>query len=503
RAVAYPETPIDIYLSELSETTAYETWIDGLPKGLEASIRHIGIDEFVYIDWIHDGPMPERPIDRRKRLEIESLMDIERNHGLEQLYEWNFDYDDYMGDWKVRWLQRKNGNHGSREETVSDMLDVMEERITKSNIPMGGFGKDGIRKLVASYPASQFYPNACEEYDGEYGEDFGAEYAGDYGEGYGEEYKAESEEHGREDLDEGHEQEYEKERVDPTMSSPGAWKSSINPNTAFEPARAPTLLQKDVSAWRQYNRELTTAYESVLMERDTLTTENQILKAHNELLIKERDALKRKNISLRRDVGELEDALDASDRPATAGSSEDLRSAQSKIAELESALAQARLDSHSKDREIARLRSQLETAEETMSTRGSTKSAAQDKLHHDSKTEPAEDGPSSPHPSGTRVSPPRAALSDSDLSNLFESASDTDMETRPLSGTQAGKTPRTPSVTAGIRSGQPSSLAGRLAQTSLSPASKRSRSPISQNRPAKKRKQARHESRSPSRPFQV
>ncbi|KAL9628557.1 MAG: hypothetical protein Q9204_005813 [Flavoplaca sp. TL-2023a] len=138
-----------------------------------------------------------------------------------------------------------------------------------------------------------------------------------------------------------------------------------------------------------------------------------------------------------------------------------------------------------------------------MSTRGSPKSAAQDKLHHDSKTEPAEDGPSSPHRSGTRVSPPRAALSDSDLSNLFESASDTDVETRPLSGAQAVKTPRTSFVTAGILSGQPSSLAGQLAQTSLSPASKRPRSPFSQTRPSKKRKQARHESRSPSRPFQI
>ncbi|KAL8879894.1 MAG: hypothetical protein Q9198_002584 [Flavoplaca austrocitrina] len=272
---------------------------------------------------------------------------------------------------------------------------------------------------------------------------------------------------------------------------------------AFEPPSTYTLLQKDVPAWRKYNRQLTTAYDCVLMERDTLTSENRILKAQNESLIKERDALKRKSVLLRRDVQELEDALDASGRPATAEPSGDLRSAHSKIAELESALAQARSDSHSKDREIARLRSQLETAEETMSTRGSRKSAAQDKLHHDSKTEPAEDGPSSPHPSGTWVSPPRAALSDSDLSNLFESASDTDPETRPLSGAQAVKTPRTSSVTAGILSRQPSSLAGRLAQTSLSPASKRPRSPIPQTRPAKKRKQARHESRSPSRPFQV
>ncbi|KAL8976238.1 MAG: hypothetical protein Q9205_007715 [Flavoplaca limonia] len=211
RAVAYPETPIDIYLSELAETTAYETWIDGLHQGLEASIRHIGIDEFVDIDWIHDGPMPERPQERRKRLELEYLMDIERNYGGEDMCERHFDYDDYTGDWKVRWLQSKNGNHDSRKETVSDILDVMEEQITNLSIPMGGFGRDGIRKLVASYPASRVDPSACEEYNGEYGEWYGAEYAGDYGEGYGEEYEADSEEHGQEDLKEGRGREHEKE----------------------------------------------------------------------------------------------------------------------------------------------------------------------------------------------------------------------------------------------------------------------------------------------------
>lgn len=207
RAVAYHETPIDIYLSELSETTAYETWIDGLHQGLEASIRHIGIDEFVDIDWIHDGPMPERPQERRKRLELEYRMDIERNYGGDCYSPVLDTGDDYMGDWKVRWLQRTNGRGDYREEIIFDVLEVMEEQITKSNTPMGGFGKDGIRKLVASYPASQFDPSACQEYDGEYGEDFGAEYAGEYGEEYGEG----SEEHGREDFEEGHEREHEKE----------------------------------------------------------------------------------------------------------------------------------------------------------------------------------------------------------------------------------------------------------------------------------------------------
>ena len=223
RAVAYPETPIDIYLSELSETIAYETWINGLHEGLEASIRHIGIDQFVDIDWIHDGPMPERPQERRKRLELEYRMDMRRNCRPEELYRWDCETpdidscDEYMGDWKMRWLQRNNQSKDYREEIISDVLDVMEEWITRLKTPIGGFGKDGIRKLVASYPASLFDPCACEEYDGEYGEEFGAgfgeEYGeyGEYGEEYGEEYREGSEEHGQEDLKDGHEQEHEKE----------------------------------------------------------------------------------------------------------------------------------------------------------------------------------------------------------------------------------------------------------------------------------------------------
>ncbi|KAL9042895.1 MAG: hypothetical protein Q9180_000253 [Flavoplaca navasiana] len=186
RAVAYPETPIDIYLSELSKTTAYETWIDGLHEGLEASIRHIGIDGFIDIDWVHDGPMPERPQDRRKRLEFEHLTDVERLYGGHRKPRTCANCDDYMGDWKVRWLYHCNQGADFRTETIYDLLDVMDERITKLNTPMGGLGKDGIRTLVASY---------------QYAEAFGTDYGEEYGEG--------SED--REDLKEAHEQEHEKE----------------------------------------------------------------------------------------------------------------------------------------------------------------------------------------------------------------------------------------------------------------------------------------------------
>ncbi|KAL8888109.1 MAG: hypothetical protein Q9215_004398 [Flavoplaca cf. flavocitrina] len=263
------------------------------------------------------------------------------------------------------------------------------------------------------------------------------------------------------------------------MSSPGAWKSSIIPNAAFEPASLYILRQKDVPALRDYNRQLTEAYESVLMERD---------------------AFKRKNISLQRDVRELESALDASGRPATVGPSEDLRSAQSKIAELESALAQARLDLNNKDREIMSLQFKLHTADQSpKGTRGSLE-LDHDKSHQNEKTEPADgDGRfSSPSESHFQVVTPgdRPHDYDSDM-GLFESASESDPPVRAQAPMESGRS----SVLASSFPGQPSSLVGRLAQTSLSPTSDRPRSFIPQTRLVRKRKEARQDSISPSPKF--
>ncbi|KAL9042896.1 MAG: hypothetical protein Q9180_000254 [Flavoplaca navasiana] len=236
------------------------------------------------------------------------------------------------------------------------------------------------------------------------------------------------------------------------MSSPGAWKSLINPNAAFEPASTFTLRQQGASERREYNRQLRSAYESVVEERDEL-------KRKNELLVVERDALKRKNMSLQRDVRELEDALDASDHAATAGASENLRSAHSKIAELESALKQARSLSGRKDREIVTLGSKLETAGQgSMGTRGSLENIDHDKSHHVVNTEPANEKgrySSSPSESRFQVVNPRNRPHDSDSDmGLFESASE--------------------------------------------PAS-----PVPQTRQVRKRLEARHGSRSPSPQFQV
>ncbi|KAI4264314.1 MAG: hypothetical protein L6R42_000571 [Xanthoria sp. 1 TBL-2021] len=89
RAVTYPPTPIDIYLSELVETVAYETWIEGLPEGLEESIRHIGIDQYVDSNWITDGPVPEQPHERSDRLYNEYLNDIRNSSSGHGLVEWD------------------------------------------------------------------------------------------------------------------------------------------------------------------------------------------------------------------------------------------------------------------------------------------------------------------------------------------------------------------------------------------------------------------------------
>ena len=239
------------------------------------------------------------------------------------------------------------------------------------------------------------------------------------------------------------------------MSSQGAWKSSINPNIAFEPASANNLWQKGVPEWREYNRQLTEAYDAVVMERD---------------------ALKRKNTLLQRDVRKLEDALDAVGQPATAGPSEDLKNAHFKIAELESALKQAQSLSECKDREIVTLRSKLETAGQgSMGTGGSLKEIDHDKSHY-VKAEPADgNGRESPSPEPqfqVITHGFRPHDSDSDMS-CSEHASE---PSSPV-GAQAVKTSGTPSVAAGILSGQPSSSAGQIYQTLKLSGPKRSRSP--------------------------
>lgn len=198
RAVTYPPTPIDIYLSELVETMAYETWIEGLHEGLEESIRHVGIDQFVDINWFPDGPVPERPHERRERLYYEYVTDNGNNCRLDELVAWELENSEFdIGDWAIRWLQHVDGKENIREDMLQDALYEMEKRTTGSSTAMVGLGKNGVRDLVASYPASRWERFPEGQYEGGYQEgyeegydgDYDGEYEEDQGENNGEEYE--------------------------------------------------------------------------------------------------------------------------------------------------------------------------------------------------------------------------------------------------------------------------------------------------------------------------
>ncbi|KAL9629584.1 MAG: hypothetical protein Q9204_005188 [Flavoplaca sp. TL-2023a] len=148
-----------------------------------------------------------------------------------------------------------------------------------------------------------------------------------------------------------------------TVSPSGAWKLSKS-STPFALASRSTLRRKDVPEWHEYNRHLTAAYRSLEKERDSLKSRIIHLTAENESILMERDTLRRRNSVLERDVQEMDAAMEMCDQAADTSnteSSKDIRGAHcSRIAELESALAQAQLDISTKDQEILGMRSQSE-----------------------------------------------------------------------------------------------------------------------------------------------
>ena len=148
-----------------------------------------------------------------------------------------------------------------------------------------------------------------------------------------------------------------------TVSSSGAWKSS-NSSTPFVLATRNAINRKGVPEWREYNRHLTAAYRSLEQERDSLKRRIIHLTAENESVMMERDTLRRRNSVLERDVQEMDAAMEMCDQAAdtlNTESSKDIRGAHSsRIAELESALAQAQLDLSAKDQATLDMRSQSE-----------------------------------------------------------------------------------------------------------------------------------------------
>ncbi|KAI4270045.1 MAG: hypothetical protein LQ337_006923 [Flavoplaca oasis] len=220
--------------------------------------------------------------------------------------------------------------------------------------------------------------------------------------------------------------------LNPAVSSSGAWKSS-NSTTLFALASANTLRRKGVPEWREYNRHLTAAYLSLEKERDSLKSRIMHLTAENESILMERNTLRGRNSELERDVQELDAAMEMCDQAAatsTTNSSNDIRGAHaSRIAELESTLAQAQLDISTKDQEILDLRSQSEILPKgSTDTHNGFQAKMPDKsVLHLGKT-PAYEGISSllsldDHTS-LRALDGRISSSGSSSGGLFEDASD-------------------------------------------------------------------------------
>ncbi|KAL8653342.1 MAG: hypothetical protein Q9226_003887 [Calogaya cf. arnoldii] len=148
RTLLYPKTPIEVYFESYEGALAYNTWIDGLHDGLEASLRHLVINDFVEINWIPDDPVSER----MKRWE----------NGLFEEDSEESDTDnqvtDVMGNWEVQWLQYESDGMNWRITGMQDMLEKMlekrEDRRGQSGTAVSGWGEDGLRDLAASFSSS-------------------------------------------------------------------------------------------------------------------------------------------------------------------------------------------------------------------------------------------------------------------------------------------------------------------------------------------------------------
>ncbi|KAL8641324.1 MAG: hypothetical protein Q9226_008651 [Calogaya cf. arnoldii] len=120
RSIAYPPTPINIHLCDKASITAYRTWLGGLP---EMSLRHIGINEYVDIDWAPDGPVPLRPQE------------------LEKLY-----------------VHRSEESPGRSLPEFGDTFGyVANDRMMKPSNTVAGLNADDVRRLVIKYLINKRY----------------------------------------------------------------------------------------------------------------------------------------------------------------------------------------------------------------------------------------------------------------------------------------------------------------------------------------------------------
>ncbi|KAI4267371.1 MAG: hypothetical protein L6R38_008284 [Xanthoria sp. 2 TBL-2021] len=172
RNIAYPPTPVNFHLGDDASITAYKTWIQGLPEGLEASLRHISIDEFVDINWEPDGPVPERPLETEDRCDRASYkadwIKSGKPREMVELYRLSrpqfaerrpqlAECFSYAGDWVLRWLQYTIEMDGNRMDPLERTLAWMEARRKRSDTPVAGLGKNGVRRLVRNYLANRCF----------------------------------------------------------------------------------------------------------------------------------------------------------------------------------------------------------------------------------------------------------------------------------------------------------------------------------------------------------
>ncbi|KAL9037044.1 MAG: hypothetical protein Q9180_003950 [Flavoplaca navasiana] len=157
RAIIYPPTPIDIYPLGRDGKVACGTWIEGLDEAV--LLRHICIEDFLDIHWLPDGTVHEHPDERRDRLRYEYIESVRKKcKTAEDLNEWSFDeteYDEFngsMGEWKLRWRQRFDGEWTNCQDAVSDALfDMGLQTAEPTTAALTGFGKNDIRTLMEAY----------------------------------------------------------------------------------------------------------------------------------------------------------------------------------------------------------------------------------------------------------------------------------------------------------------------------------------------------------------
>lgn len=159
--IVYRLTVIEVRLTddlqdrwEFLPHQAYNLWIEGLHKDVAASIKHLVIDDTMNIDWKPNGPVPERPIEKRKRQRLQRLHDMEERG--EELAQWETlllkDEEDekdtdplfegpaiiVVGNWEATWLEHQPRwlVHPTRED--NNRVDRVQDELRNVGMPARG-----------------------------------------------------------------------------------------------------------------------------------------------------------------------------------------------------------------------------------------------------------------------------------------------------------------------------------------------------------------------------